>query len=238
MGDYTKMAEYYDTIMLSGYYDYDSIARDIEYLHSGSSLLEIGCGTGLILEKLVQQTQVHSLTGIDLTGAMLDIAKKRLNGYGNVQLLEQNVVTLQLPELYDTAFSYGGPWYFSRQDDRLCFISHLPEHTDNERSLENLSNHICLGGSLLLGIQGPHYDYSKPVSNGMTYSQEIIPTDEGFIKHYFLLDGEEVLMHQTLHYRLYPFEETVEMLSRYQLKYQPANTLEDSLFAVFKKEET
>lgn len=236
MGDYTKMAEYYDTIMLSGYYDYESIARNIEYLHSGSSLLEIGCGTGLILERLVKQTQLHSLTGIDLTGAMLDIAEKRLNGYGKVQLFEQNVVTLQLPELYDTAFSYGGPWYFSKRDDGLCFISHLPEHADNERSLENLSNHIRPGGSLLLGIQGPHYDYSKSISNGMTYSQKIIPTDEGFIKDYYLLNGEEVVMHQTLHYRVYPFEETVEMLSRYQLKYQPAKSTDDSLFMVFKKE--
>lgn len=230
------MAEYYDTIMLSGYYDYDAIVKNIECLHKGSKILEVGCGTGLILEKLVKQSRLHSLTGIDLTKAMLDIARKRLNSYDNIHLFKQNVITLELPELYDTAFSYGGVWYFSKQDGMLSLVSHLSEHTDNEQGWENLSRYIRSGGYLLLGIQGPHYDYSETVSNGMTYSQKIVSTKEGFIKDYYLSDGEEVVMSQKICYRVYPFDKAVQMLSYYNLEYQPASsTGDDSLFMVFKK---
>jgi SAM-dependent methyltransferase len=237
MGNYTEMAEYYDTIMLSGYYDYDLIAKSIDYLYSGTKILEVGCGSGLILERLAKQIQVNSLslTGVDLTEAMLEIAKKRLSHIdsAHIQLFEQNVVTLQLPEYYDMAFSYGGPWYFSKQDGQLRFISHLLKHADNEQSLERLSHHIRSGGSLLLGIQGGHYDYSTTISNGMLYSQKITPTDKGFMKDYYLSKRDDVVMSQRLHYRVYSFEEAVDMLSQHQLEYQSEN--EAQLFTVFKK---
>ena len=236
MGKYTEMAEHYDTIVLSGYYDYDSVVESLEALHYGSNLLEIGCGTGLILEKLAQKDSLRSLTGIDFTDSMLDIAKKRLKKHRQVQLFSQNVVSLQLPAQYSTAFSWGGAWYFSRKNKQLNFISHLQEQIENERGIENISNHIIPGGYLLLGIQGPHYDYSEPVSNGMTYSQRIFSERDGFIKEYYMLDGEKVVMSQSIHYRMYSFEESVQMLSRYGLLYQPAKkTHKDELFLVFKK---
>ncbi len=50
MGDYTNMSAYYDLIMTSGYYDYQKIVENITRDNSFGSVLEIGCGTGLILK--------------------------------------------------------------------------------------------------------------------------------------------------------------------------------------------
>jgi len=53
MGDYTEMSAYYDLIMTSGYYDYDAIVNHLADFDQAQSVLEIGSGTGLILERLV-----------------------------------------------------------------------------------------------------------------------------------------------------------------------------------------
>ncbi len=55
MGDYTNMSDYYDVIMTSGYYDYEKIVENILIDRSVKSMLELGCGTGLILEELAQR---------------------------------------------------------------------------------------------------------------------------------------------------------------------------------------
>ena len=92
MGDYTNMSHYYDLIMTSGYYDYKKIVNELVGSSDFANVLEIGCGTGLILEELAHRKSNIEITGFDLTAAMLAIAKQRLLAYENVQLTQQNVV--------------------------------------------------------------------------------------------------------------------------------------------------
>ena len=234
MGDYSKMAEYYNTIMTSGYYDYDKIAENILDFYQGGSILEVGCGTGLILEKLIKRKKFNQLTGIDLTESMLDIARENLKYFDNISLSNQNVVTLSLEQKYDLAFSYGGPWYFVRDKEEFYLISHICDNDENQKGIEQVSNHITSGGQLLLGIQGPHYDYDKEIVNGMTYAQKIRPTANGFVKDYYLLDKDKIVMSQTLHYRIYGFDDVVRILADYGLEYQPGHSKE-KYFVEFKK---
>lgn len=234
MGDYSKMAEYYNTIMTSGYYDYDKIAENILDFYQGGSILEVGCGTGLILEKLIKRKKFNQLTGIDLTESMLDIARENLKYFDNISLSNQNVVTLSLEQKYDLAFSYGGPWYFVRDKEEFYLISHICDNDENQKGIEQVSNHITSGGKLLLGIQGPHYDYDKEIVNGMTYAQKIRPTANGFVKDYYLLDKDKIVMSQTLHYRIYGFDDVVRILADYGLEYQPGHSKE-KYFVEFKK---
>src|ERR1700733_10940230 len=116
MSDYTEMSGYYDLIMTSGYYDYDAIVDQVARFDQVRSVLEVGAGTGLILERLALRQPGLELAGFDLTQAMLDIAAERLRPYPQVVLRRQNVVTLALERNYDLAFSYGGVWYFIRDE--------------------------------------------------------------------------------------------------------------------------
>jgi cystathionine beta-lyase/cystathionine gamma-synthase len=54
----------------------------------------------------------------------------------------------------------------------------------------------------------------------MIYSQKIKPTDHGFIKDYYLADGDKVLMSQTIHYRTYSFAEALDLLGSVGFTYQ------------------
>lgn len=59
------MSAYYDAIMTNGYYDYQAIVNELmHYSFSGNSL-EVGCGTGLILEELAQRCSTGKIVGID-----------------------------------------------------------------------------------------------------------------------------------------------------------------------------
>ena len=75
MGDYTNMAGYYDLIMTSGYYDYDQIVSQLMQKANFRRVLEIGCGTGLIIEALAKRRPDVEIAGIDLTQAMQHILR-------------------------------------------------------------------------------------------------------------------------------------------------------------------
>lgn len=235
MGDYSNMASYYDVIMTSGYYDYAKIVDSLVLQDSIEKVLEIGCGTGLILEELARRKPSIQISGIDLTAPMLAIAKERLEPFKNVALSQQDVCNLSLPSTHNVAFSYGGVWYFVIDGDKEPFlVSHISDHEANLQGFEKMAQHIAPNGTLLLGIQGPHHDYETVISNGMKYSQKIDPTDIGFTKHYYLADGPQTLMAQTVKYRTYSFEEAKNMLSVFGLLYIP-EVRDKKLFLRFSK---
>ena len=214
MGDYTNMAGYYDVIMTSGYYDYAKIVDSLVAHRPQRNVLEIGCGTGLILEELAKRQPLLPITGIDLTAPMLSIAQKRLAPFATVSLSQQNVTELSLDAQHELAFSYGGVWYFVIDGAKEPFlVSHIADEKANHLGFEHLAKHMVVGGTLLLGIQGPHHDYETVISNGMRYSQKIQPTEIGFTKHYYLHDGDQKLMDQTVHYRTYTFAQAQALMS-------------------------
>ena len=86
--------------------------------------------------------------------------------------------------------------------------------------VQNLSKFVQIGGKLLLGIQGPHHDYEKPITNGMIYSQKIEPLELGFTKHYYLDDKDDRVMAQTIHYRTYSFADAKQLLANYGFVYE------------------
>ena len=156
MGDYTNMSAYYDLIMTSGYYDYEKIVQNIVMDDDFDSVLEIGCGTGLILEELVQKRPAADIMGVDLTEAMLNIASERLQSFPNISLSQQNVTQINLDKQYDLAFSYGGVWYFVIDGDKEPFmVSHLSAEEDNRRGLERIASHARSSGAKRITIMGP-----------------------------------------------------------------------------------
>ena len=130
MGDYTNMSAYYDAIMTSGYYDYQRIVDQLLQPSFPQDLLEIGCGTGLILEEIAKRNTDIQITGIDLTQSMLDIAHNRLQSYPNISLNLQNITTLQLNRQFQMAFSYGGVWYFVIDPDKEPCLLYTSDAAD------------------------------------------------------------------------------------------------------------
>lgn len=233
-GDYTSMAGYYDLIMQAGYYDYPAIGTALADLQA-RSVLEVGCGTGLILEQLVTRRPELELAGIDLTPAMLDIAAERLHAYPHITLQQRDVVTLDLGRSFDVAFSYGGPHYFVPGPDGLGFtmVSHISGDAANRLAFERLADHLAPGGLLLLGVQSPHADYTTPISAQMNYAQRITPNHGGFRKDYYLTDHGETVMRQTTDYQTSTFDESVRLLADCGFRLQTDSEGATSMFLTF-----
>ena len=153
MASYTNMSTYYDVIMTPGPYDYEKIVHDLLDYLPFQSILEIGCGTGLVLEKLAKKLQhIERIMGMDITESMLTIAQERLRDFPNVFLSCQDVVNLTLNEQYDVAFSYGGTWSFVVDGDQEPFlVSHLSDDSDNQKSFAMVAKYVKKNGKLLLG---------------------------------------------------------------------------------------
>ena len=173
---YDSFAEFYDDIMLAGYYDYDKqISELAKIVPQGCHILEIGVGTGLLAEKLVEQG--FKVTGIDHTAEMIEIAEKRLGS--SVELFTADVCRMRLPATYDCVISNGGVWYgvVDKETGEYRYCGHLTAHADIAASIEAVCNHLGPDGRLVLSTQDIHRNLSLDLPGGGKYTQVI--TDAG-----------------------------------------------------------
>ena len=96
MADYDLLARFYDRLMSDSSLRSKQVMRCIErYGPTASSLLELGCGTGAVLDGL---SAVGSLTGMDISANMLDIARARHPG---VQFIQDDISSFELGRRFD-----------------------------------------------------------------------------------------------------------------------------------------
>lgn len=76
--EYSKIASQYDTHW--EFYVEASIRETLRRLHVATDdrVLDVGCGTGALLEALSRTVPVAQLAGVDLSGDMLERARRRL----------------------------------------------------------------------------------------------------------------------------------------------------------------
>jgi hypothetical protein len=137
---------------------------------------------------------------------------------------------------YDLASSYGGVWYFVPDGDSHAMISHIRDDGLNLRGLRRVADHLRPAGRFLLGIQGAHSAYSRTLSTGAIYEQQLAPLKGGFRKRYLLTrpgsPGQPVV-DQVTDYRVYPWEQAVGMLAQCGLTLLPPEQHHGPLFLEF-----
>ena len=222
MNEYTGIADYYDLLMNSGYYNYEKIAKAIAPLiNSNQKIIEIGVGTGLVLEKLLEIDPQYNLTGMDHTQAMLDIANKRLGN--RVQLFEADIVSMSISEKFDVAISNGGLCAFVDSGSECDFYTHLVDDESNLRAIQNIANCLNKGGLFLINIQSVHESYDKPLTGGIVYSQEIFESTlnkDCIEKAFYFKKDETICAQQRLIYKIYKQDKIEELYNKadFQLK--------------------
>ena len=90
---FDAFARYYDA-------DYRNYDDDVDLIltlaaESGDRVLELGCGTGRLLLPLA--VQGHAVTGVDISPALLSIARSKLAGWEGapVELVQADIVGFQ-----------------------------------------------------------------------------------------------------------------------------------------------
>jgi SAM-dependent methyltransferase len=111
-------------------------------LRPGEAALDIGCGAGAMTLSAASAVGTDGVVhGVDITGAMLEIARRRsaLSGADNVVLHHADAETAVLPESMDVAISRFGTMFFEdpvaaftnvrrslRRGGRLCVATWQP----------------------------------------------------------------------------------------------------------------
>ncbi|MVO84582.1 methyltransferase domain-containing protein [Streptomyces sp. p1417] len=235
VNSYAELSGHYDRIMTSGYYDYDDYARTLlALLPDRPHLLELGTGTGLVVEKVLELADAAPgapaaaphITGIDHTESMLAQARARVGE--RARFVRQDILHLDMPAQFDAAFSVGGVWYHTPSPepepepnpadgtthDGTLLCSHLLEDEDNIRALRNVHAALRPGGVLVLARQAAHHDYERDLPDGLVYAQAIRRTGAGrYVKDYYVKRGSgEVVAHQRCQYRTYPEARAIGLL--------------------------
>ena len=94
---YKKQSVFYDFTRPLFLFGRNEIIKLISNKKPKGKLLEIGCGTGYLLHKLSDKTELE-LTGIDLSAEMLTMAKKKLGN--DIVLFHSDLMD------YDSAIKY------------------------------------------------------------------------------------------------------------------------------------
>jgi SAM-dependent methyltransferase len=140
---FDRFARFYD----ADYREYDADLQLILDLaeESGDPVLELGCGTGRALLPLALAG--HQVTGVDISPALLDVARRKLQRDGipgRVALVEDDMRTVALPENH-FAFAFCVSNTFM----------HCNTQADQIQALRNVHRSLQPGGLLLLDLFNP-----------------------------------------------------------------------------------
>jgi arsenite methyltransferase len=83
------------------------LVREAVAAQPGEHVLDVGCGPGFYVKELLDEVGVDgSVTGVDVSRAMLAVAAKRVDGHDNVAFYEAEATTLPGPDgEFDAAIS-------------------------------------------------------------------------------------------------------------------------------------
>lgn len=110
----------------------------------GQAILEIACGTGRVTRRLAQLG--CSITGMDLSAAMLNVAQQKSVGQANVRWAQGDMRTFALNQNFGLILSPGHSFqYMLTPPDQLA-------------CLQNLRRHLAPNGVLVLHLD--HQDWA------------------------------------------------------------------------------
>ncbi|MQY76738.1 MAG: methyltransferase domain-containing protein [Spirochaeta sp.] len=110
----------------------------------GSPILEVGCGTGRIILRLAREG--HSITGIDLSKGMLEIARQKLLAESEevrsrVRLEQQDMTELDLPGQK-----------FNLVMMPYAEFAHILTYDRQRYTLDRIAEHMLPGGLLVISM--------------------------------------------------------------------------------------
>lgn len=114
-------ANWFDSLVYPQFYFSNKYVLDILKPEPKSSLLDIGCGTGILLEQILNRNNQNKLYGIDISPGMIDKARKKLGNSASLKVGSAN----SLP-------------YGNNSFDYVTCCTSLHHHPDTEQSIREM----------------------------------------------------------------------------------------------------
>jgi SAM-dependent methyltransferase len=92
---------------------YDAALLDAAGITPGARVLDVGCGTGSITRAAARRAAPGLVLGVDLSTAMIDVARVRAAGLGNVEFARADAQVHPFPDAaFDVVVSRTGASFF------------------------------------------------------------------------------------------------------------------------------
>ncbi|NEN93030.1 MAG: class I SAM-dependent methyltransferase [Okeania sp. SIO3H1] len=212
INEYVEIANYYDNLLTSGYFDYDSLSNTLyNLLAARRKVLDIGVGTGLLTEKMLALAN-YKIVGVDFSPRMLEIAKKRLAN-SDVKLICEDITEFKTEAKFEAIVSTGGVICILEEDGEYRICSHITDPEKNKQLLAKLHSQLDEDGLLALGIQGTHTNYKKEIKDEIFYEQKIKKEGNYIDKWYvFSQANGEILNEQFCRFYVFDRRQTTQAL--------------------------
>ena len=135
---------------------------DSAEISEGKTVLDVACGTGVLIPDYLKRG-VSSVTGIDISSAMAEIARKKH---------PQENVTILCGDVEETEFE--------RQFDCVMVYNAFPHFQKGERLIACLAAKLKTGGTLSIAhgmsrekIDAHHHGSAQHISNGLMPAEEL-----------------------------------------------------------------
>lgn len=164
---------FYNTIQFPGKYtkqqfdEYDLIANNIyirfinKYLKTGQTVIDVGCGSGLVTNLLAEQHDCQ-FTAFDFSDS-IHIGKTYADRHNlkNVSWIQNDILNYNFQTQFDVVICQG-------------VLHHIPEHN---QALTKLKSLVAPGGILLLGVYNPFGKFFKKFIN-LNYNSDVLYQDQ------------------------------------------------------------
>lgn len=106
---------------------------------SGSSILDLACGTGILTRLIAQKFPESDIVGVDITKNYLDIAKQNSKQFTNILFINQDAEKLEIDKKFD------------------CIVSsYIPKYSDAKTLIQKCIKHLNSEGLIIL------HDFTYP----------------------------------------------------------------------------
>ncbi len=206
------MAKAYE--VLSKYYDY--LQRDIDYsvwsnltnkyLSNGTSVLEIGCGTGKLVSLLNVNPELYK--GYDYSSSMIEIAQKN---YPQYDFITADATTFKINDKFDLIICY------------MDTINYIVDLTKLEELFKNHCDMLLDNGYFIFDIhqQDNLYNFDGYLESGFIDGDEyrwyshIIDERNNIVAHDFEFKVDKKKYSETHLQRLDSKEKYLELINKY-----------------------
>jgi len=136
-----KTASTYDKIAIWTTFGKDRYWKKeiLNQVHSGSSFLDLACGTGILTRAIAEKFPDAKVVGVDITQSYLDVAKENSKNYKNISYILQDAEQLSLDGKFDCITS-----------------SYIPKYCDAEVLVKVCMAHLNPNGKIVL------HDFTYP----------------------------------------------------------------------------
>ena len=100
---------------------YQTAVENLQFSSSTPKLLDLGAGTGLFSQKVLEAYPTAEIELIDLSDQMLEVAKQRFSGLENISITQADYTQINPSEKYDAIISSLSIHHLTDEDKQTLY---------------------------------------------------------------------------------------------------------------------